>query len=318
MDSTNVDIEAAYPPSPARALSRTIRSMVPTVEASPSNRRSSEETSAARECSSFWSDLTDIDSSPRRKHASVEATEATGEALVCADESRSDQTLHELGLLHPHSPIKTRWNFLLAVFVIVWTTYTPFRLAFPHDVSPEFYLTFEILCSTVFCIDIVLTFNTAVLDENGITVVNRNQIALHYLRFWFWIDLLSSFPFQLISNAVTGNTSNLLVFSLFRMLRVTKLGSLADNLGHWKFKGVLFIFLEIIFVAHTISCFWYYYGSTSTYKNPNTAAGFPNTWVYAFIPSSYGTYDKYVASIYWTLFTMLAVGYGDIHPVNSG
>ena len=49
-------------------------------------------------------------------------------------------------------------------------------------------------------VDIVAQFNTALIKENGKFLVSRWQIALEYIKFWFWIDIFSSVPWEYISS----------------------------------------------------------------------------------------------------------------------
>ena len=79
--------------------------------------------------------------------------------------------------------------------------------------------------------------------------------------------------------------------------------------------GMASIFLQMTYVAHVIACFWYYLGISNKFVNPD---GFPSTWIQAFTTEAYQGVDKYGAAIYVTLYTMLSIGYGDIHAVNNG
>ena len=87
----------------------------------------------------------------------------------------------------------------------------------------------EIVFNLFFLADIGLNFVTAI-RVRGHLEVRRGVIAREYARFWFWVDLLASFPFDIIfmdgSAADTATSSeagqNLRLNKLFRMLRVFK------------------------------------------------------------------------------------------------
>lgn len=58
----------------------------------------------------------------------------------------------------------------------------------------------------------ILTFFTTYTDDTTlIEVYDKKRIAVHYLKFWFWIDLVSIFPFEQIGNLFRehDNTSRL-------------------------------------------------------------------------------------------------------------
>ena len=48
-----------------------------------------------------------------------------------------------------------------------------------------------------FVLDILLNFNTA-FYEKGFIVTNRFKIAINYLKLWFWLDLISTIPYDVI------------------------------------------------------------------------------------------------------------------------
>ena len=55
------------------------------------------------------------------------------------------------------------------------------------------------LIKAVFMIDLVIGFRKAYLNEQiGREVRNPWKIAKRYLKFYFWIDLISALPFDLI------------------------------------------------------------------------------------------------------------------------
>ena len=67
-----------------------------------------------------------------------------------------------------------------------------------------------------------VTFNVAVLDsENYIIEDNRKTIAKNYLKSWFIIDILSCFPFGLIS--ISNNLSSSAAFEVEKVYRIIKL-----------------------------------------------------------------------------------------------
>ena len=47
-------------------------------------------------------------------------------------------------------------------------------------------------------IDILVNFNSAYYDNNGNLVKDRKTIVSNYLKTWFLLDFIASFPFDLI------------------------------------------------------------------------------------------------------------------------
>ena len=53
-------------------------------------------------------------------------------------------------------------------------------------------------CSTILVIEIFLSFFTPFFDESlSLEVIRLSEIAQHYLRFYFWKDVLAAFPWSL-------------------------------------------------------------------------------------------------------------------------
>jgi len=68
-------------------------------------------------------------------------------------------------------------------------------------------MTFESIDTVIdfiFLIDLLVTFNTAIYHK-GQLVYSRKVISLQYLKLWFWLDLISSFPFGLVTQSVEAN-----------------------------------------------------------------------------------------------------------------
>lgn len=57
--------------------------------------------------------------------------------------------------------------------------------------------------------------------ENGIVIMDLKMICSNYLRSFFWIDVVSSFPVSIISILYT-NSSALQSSKFFRVIRITK------------------------------------------------------------------------------------------------
>jgi hypothetical protein len=70
----------------------------------------------------------------------------------------------------------------------------PYRLCFDTDAEGGLYI-FETLIDVIFIIDIAVTFNTG-FYKKGYLVMKRRDIVINYIKTWFFIDLVASFPYS--------------------------------------------------------------------------------------------------------------------------
>lgn len=107
-------------------------------------------------------------------------------------------------------------NFNITFLVIV-----PYRLAFSIDAEGGWYV-FEWAIDVFFWLDIVINFLTA-YKSYGRIVGNLRKIARHYAKSWFCVDLIASFPYDLLVDALGESSSRIgQSLQLLRLLRTLR------------------------------------------------------------------------------------------------
>ena len=86
--------------------------------------------------------------------------------------------------------------------------------------------TINYIVDFLFFLDILLIFNTAIINEDGQIIEDRTYIAKTYLKGWFFIDFVAILPFELMIPS-GGESANVVRFArigrLFKMLKLMKL-----------------------------------------------------------------------------------------------
>ena len=87
---------------------------------------------------------------------------------------------------------------MLAILLIYTLVVLPLRLAF----GVMDYDALDYVIDALFITDIFINFNAPFEDlENRYLVTDRKRIACSYLKGWFCIDFVSSFPFYVFSGS---------------------------------------------------------------------------------------------------------------------
>ena len=118
------------------------------------------------------------------------------------------------------------WDVYVGILLIYTALFVPYRLAFEDD-TPLGWMIFDLFLDTMFMLDIFLNFFTGYYDsseELGEPIMNCKKIAINYIKGWFFLDVIATFPFQLIElYAHTGGTKYNKLLRLLRLPRLYRL-----------------------------------------------------------------------------------------------
>ncbi|PON72610.1 Voltage dependent potassium channel [Parasponia andersonii] len=220
-------------------------------------------------------------------------------------------------IVSPFNPRYRAWEMFLVVLVIYSAWICPFEFAFlPYKRDTLFII--DNIVNGFFAIDIFLTFFVAFLDSHSYLLIDDpKKIAIRYISTWFIFDVCSTAPFQSISLLFShhGGELGFKVLNMLRLWRLRRVSSLFARLE----KDIRFNYFwtrctklvsVTLFAVHCAGCINYLIADR--YPDPT------RTWIGVVNPNFKrdSLWNRYVASIYWSITTLTTTGYGDLHAEN--
>jgi CRP-like cAMP-binding protein len=219
-------------------------------------------------------------------------------------------------IVSPTNPHKLSWDMFVGAIIMYSVTTIPWRIAYAQVAAGgALYLDFAVdIC---FLIDMLLSMLTAYTEDDRL-ITDHKLVALRYLRTWFFPDLLSTVPFDrmipLLISGVNGDKIRSLkliravrLFRLLKLMRIMRLSRKMENIDLTQYINPATVRLfkmlgKILFVAHLISCGWFLINNCAI-------TGTTDGWLMC---GGGSLLSKYLAAFYWTITTLMSVGYGDI------
>lgn len=198
-----------------------------------------------------------------------------------------------LPVLQPHSSTLEYWTKFIVLLAFYSTWATPFELAFSvgsgSNVSTVVSFV-EVILDLFFFADVLVIFNTA-LYIDGVLVTDRKHIRQAYISSWFFIDIVSVLPLELI-----GPYWKILKLTRFRRL-VRYLNDL--QIHPWVstlIQRQVSIHVYGALLIHYFACGWIMFAELGGYGS--------TPWV---LSSEFGSREPlivYIRSLFWAIALM--------------
>ncbi len=190
-------------------------------------------------------------------------------------------------LLYSEHQRRYIWNVIILVASTFLAIYIPLQLQFDSASSPLLDFIYW-TCNMLFIIDIGVRYHRFTKDQ---TISKRP--SFHFFGGWFIVDLLAAIPFGVLFGQGT--------FQLIRLIKLARGAQFIRSIQQAEVRlSILLSLVSFVFWAallvHWLSCGW--------------------LSVFGMDPEASDT-TNYISSLYWTITTLTAVGYGDIVPFTN-
>ena len=123
------------------------------------------------------------------------------------------------------------WDFLIVFFVVYNAIQVPLEAAFTGVHKSNVQRVADIVIDVLFALDVVYTFRTAYVDEQGMLVRDGLRIAKRYFATWFPIDMAASLPLEIIALWFGVSNGNLTYLAMLKA-RPRRMRSACCHLWH--------------------------------------------------------------------------------------
>lgn len=236
-------------------------------------------------------------------------------------------------VIHPCSSFRFYWDLCMLLLLVANLIILPVAISFFNDDLSTRWIAFNCLSDTIFLIDIVVNFRTGIMQQDNAeqVILDPKLIAKHYLKTWFFLDLISSIPLDyifLIFNQLQDFSESFQILHAGRALRILRLAKLLSlvrllrlsrlvrYVSQWEevyFLNMASVFMRIfnlicmmLLIGHWSGCLQFLVPMLQ---------GFPsNSWVAINELQEAFWLEQYSWALFKAMSHMLCIGYGRFPP----
>ncbi|XP_039759050.1 potassium/sodium hyperpolarization-activated cyclic nucleotide-gated channel 2 isoform X11 [Pararge aegeria] len=234
-------------------------------------------------------------------------------------------------VIHPCSSFRFYWDLCMLLLLVANLIILPVAISFFNDDLSTRWIAFNCLSDTIFLIDIVVNFRTGIMQQDNAeqVILDPKLIAKHYLRTWFFLDLISSIPLDyifLIFNQDFSESFQILhagralrilrlakLLSLVRLLRLSRLVRYVSQWEEVYFLNMASVFMRIfnlicmmLLIGHWSGCLQFLVPMLQGFP--------PNSWVAINELQDAFWLEQYSWALFKAMSHMLCIGYGRFPP----
>ena len=235
----------------------------------------------------------------------------------------------------PNGRPRQCWDLIACILLTMQFLYLPFQSAFITqtdlaDAVVHSLASFLIIIDIFWAIDIVLNFTTGFRDSVQVLHTDGWSVVLHYLKSWFLLDVMATFP-SLLTHVLMVNYGSSIMRQLFWLtlspliraprlyVSLTMLRKMEAHLkSSWlsSIAALVELFMLPVVFSHLSACALWALGRSNLEADPSTSS-----WIKMGIdltddPGALQAVpigERYMTSLYFAVTVMSTVGLGDIH-----
>ena len=165
------------------------------------------------------------------------------------------------------------------------------------------------------CLNLLCGFH-----KGGILIMDLREIRRNYAANLFFYDILAYIPnvLYLFENNLAEVSKKFYLFNTLFFFILKKYNQRLKTFKEFLIQeqeemeswfSISVLYLRTFFMSHLLACLWYLIGNFN-YQSKNT-------WITYYNFQNIDWESKYLNSLYWSMVTMVSVGYGDIVPQNN-
>jgi hypothetical protein len=224
-------------------------------------------------------------------------------------------------LFLPSDKFTNFWQSMITIVLFYVTFMLTFELTFITNPNLFFRIS-EYITSVLFTLDIFFNFNLSYYKSTQKLVYSRKKIAIKYLKFWFWMDIISAFPFYIFDFFKDYNyIQNIKTTKIFKYVKIVRLSRLVKYFSKIfpkeskKRYQLVSLYMKnnisrlvkhlfiVLIISHFFSCIFYL---LPLKINPDV------NWVVQKNIQNKSPFEQYLFSLHWMIETVITVGYGEI------
>ena len=129
-----------------------------------------------------------------------------------------------LPILDQNSDFLTQWSIVILICLAFTSLITPYEATFIITDHIDGMFLINRAMDLVFLMDISIQFLTAYTDPKTDKIIrNHKKIMIHYLSSWFFLDLISTIPWEMAGLLFKSDSSDVALLQVLRLLRLARL-----------------------------------------------------------------------------------------------